>query len=158
MIQESEFDKYLSQVIADEKRQHDILHSDPSKQCSGVAGGIAFNIGLAREEMRLKIDGDPSNFQKIYNITVNQCVDWNQAEELYNKKIAAKEAFTDKIDTSYNSRFPKQIKPAKTFIEFHKRRRKPSKAALAERATRYKSWKEAYDAINTEPAQSSDKV
>lgn len=145
-----EQERIFAEEAAKERRRHDILHADPSRQSAEIKSGMTFNIGLTADEMCQEMSADLPGFRKIYNLAVDQCIDWSQAEEIYNKKIAANEDLMDKINASENDRFPKKIKPKATFIQIHKRRIPPTKAELAERATRYKKWKDAYDAINTE--------
>lgn len=77
---------------------------------------------------------------------------WERDKE----RAFARVAEEHQIDASYNSRFPKPTKPAKTFVEFHKKRRKPSKAQIVEKAKQYLKWKEASDAFNTEEATPLD--
>ena len=62
----------------------------------------------------------------------------------------------DKVGQSMGTRFPQSIKPESIFQKFHKRRRKPSKEQLAQKAEGYRKWKEASDAINTEEATPLD--
>jgi len=73
-------------------------------------------------------------------------------------KIAKQEALLDKIGQKQGGRFSKTVKPEKLFKEFHiqKRRRKPTRKQIYDKAMAYLKYKEASDAINTEEATPLD--
>ena len=149
-------ERAFAKVREERIKEYKSLHADPTRQSAEIRSGMAFNIGLTTDEMCQKMSADLPGFRKIYNLAVDRCVDWNQAEEIYNRTLAVKEARTDRVNASHNSSFPKWMKPKEIFIQIHKRRVPPTKTELAERATRYKKWKDAYDAINTDLPQPPD--
>lgn len=71
-------------------------------------------------------------------------------------KIAKHEALLDKIGQKQGGQFPNTVKPEKLFKEFYKRRRKPTRKQIYDKAMAYLKYKEASDAINTEEATPLD--
>lgn len=155
---EIEKKRIFAEEAAKWQKQNEILNADPPRQSPENLSGMAFNIGLTPEEMYQKISADLPGFRRIYNIAVNQCLDWDQAEVIYNQNLAAKESLTDRVGQSLESRFPRPPKPGRLYKEFHKRRKKQTKTQLVKRATDYLNWKKAADAINTEEAIPLDEM
>ena len=145
-----EKERIFAEVAAKEQRQDDILHADPPRNDRPIHAGFASNLGLSPEELNKKIEEDPPRFRAIYNLACDKGIGWEEAEKIHNNRIAQQENLLDKVSRSYQTLYPNEPKPHKLFQEFHKRRKKTTKAELARRATAYKKWKEASDAINTE--------
>jgi len=73
-------------------------------------------------------------------------------------KIAKQEALLDKIGQKQGGRFPNPVKPEKLFEKFptRKRRKKPTRKQIYDKAMAHLKYKEASDAINTEEATPLD--
>ena len=73
-------------------------------------------------------------------------------------KIAKQETLLDKIGQKQGGRFFNTVKPEKLFKEFHiqKRRRKPTRKQIYDKAMAYLKYKKTSDAINIDEATPLD--